>query len=91
MIAAALVFASLLVPVQTDCTQRHEALGHLGAKYGEKIISFGLANSGQIVSVVVSADGSTWTIIATLPDGCTRIVATGVSWHQIKDLLGEDS
>lgn len=89
MIASTLVALSLLMPVQNGCVQRHEALSNLAVQYGEKLSAFGLVNTGEVLSVLESVDGDTWTILLTRPDGCTRIIVSGLSWHQIKNLLGE--
>ena len=44
----------------------------------------GLASSGGVVEVVASEDGTSWSIIVTLPGGVTCLVASGEDWETIE-------
>lgn len=60
-----------------DCLDRDPTAGRLAAQYGEARSFAGLAISGEVVEVFVSADGGSWTVLVTGQDGCTRMVAAG--------------
>ncbi len=66
---------------QATCVQRSEALAHLDKKYGEVQVAIGVTNKGGLVEVLTSADGATWTIIVTTPDGTSCLVASGEGWR----------
>ncbi len=53
-------------------------------KYQEAPIGAGVTNSGGLVEVLTTSDGSTWTIIVTTPQGVSCLVATGEGWRTLK-------
>ncbi len=81
MLAAFL--AATPVQAQLKCGDRTEALEHLATKYNEAPIAFGLTTTGSLLEVVTTPDGSTWTIIITLPNGATCLIAAGQDWTPI--------
>ena len=61
---------------------------HLGAKYAEKPVAFGMQSNGNLLQVFASPDTGTWTILSVSPKGTSCIVAAGKSWEdmpKIKD------
>jgi len=78
------VFAlSMITPVQAAeqaCAPRASALNHLAKKYNEQPVAMGLANNGGVLEIISTAEGSTWTIILTMPNGVACMIATGESW-----------
>ena len=56
-------------------------MSQLENKYSEKPVAFGLANNGGAIEVLTTEDGSTWTIVITLPNGMTCLVAAGEDWE----------
>jgi len=64
------------------CQTRDKVLSALGDKYNETPSSMGLASNGSIVEILVSTEG-TWTIIATMPNGLSCLVAAGDYWEKI--------
>lgn len=84
--AAALSFALTLPAAaqeQLACAQRNDVLKHLSAKYTEAPVALGLANNGGVLEVLSSRGGSSWTIIITMPNGPTCMVAAGEHWEKI--------
>lgn len=68
-----------------NCGTRATVLDYLSTKYSEKPIAMGVAANGSLIEVLSSKKGSTFTIIVTVPDGKTCMVAAGEGWE---DLLG---
>lgn len=62
---------------------RQSILTQLYINYGERPVSIGLTDTGNVIEVLKSEDGGTWTIITTRPGGLTCIVQTGERWQQV--------
>lgn len=73
------LFLSLITSpaMAQDCIDRAPVTDHLSARFGEELHIAGLAVSGEIVEVFLSGDGTSWTVLVTSQDGCTRMVAAG--------------
>ena len=52
----------------------------LAARYDEAPIALGLTSDGAVLELFTAPDGFTWTIVVTLPNGLSRVIATGESW-----------
>lgn len=83
--------AALTFPAHAanHCETREHFLQHLGFKYHERPVGFGISGGGALVEILSSPDGKTWTIIATLPDGCSRMVVTGKDWFVLESEKGD--
>lgn len=68
-----------------NCGSRNTVLDYLSVKYSEKPVTMGVAANGSLIEVLSSRKGATFTIIVTVPDGKTCMVAAGEGWE---DLLG---
>ena len=68
-------------PAGPVCDARKEVLGHLAGKYSENPVALGLATNGGVVELLTAGDGKTWTIVITLPNGQTCLVAAGENWE----------
>jgi hypothetical protein len=66
-----------------SCATRAKVLQHLSHKYSEAPIAIGLAENGGVIEVLTSGQGGTWTIIITMPDGTSCMVAAGEDWEQL--------
>ena len=73
----------------TNCGRRTTVLDYLSAKYSEKPIAMGIAANGGLIEVLSSTEGSTFTIIVTMPEGETCMVAAGESWESLPALLAK--
>lgn len=70
-------------PDDSNCGQRATVLDYLSAKYSEKPIAMGIAANGGLIEVLTSTEGSTFTIIVTMPEGETCMVAAGEGWENL--------
>ena len=73
-------------PDDSNCGQRSTVLDYLSSKYSEKPIAMGLAANGGLIEVLSSIEGSTFTIIVTMPEGETCMVAAGEGWENLPTL-----
>ncbi len=85
--ATALALALLLglrapASAQAACTTHAEVTRQLDGRYAESPIAIGLASTGSVVEVFASGDGSTWTIVMTMPNGTSCVVVNGEAWEQ---------
>ncbi len=78
-----------LAQVPAACADRAVALAHLTVKYGEAPVAVGLASNGGFVEVLVGPDGATWSILITMPNGVTCLIAAGENWEAVKSVPGE--
>ena len=46
----------------------------------------GLTNKGAVVEVLTNQNGTTWTIIITMPNGVSCMVAAGEGWETIRQV-----
>lgn len=77
---ALVIPAPLPAAAETSCSSRDKVLDHLSHKYSETPVAVGVANNGGVIEVLSSLDGQTWTIIITMPDGMSCMVAAGEAW-----------
>ena len=76
---ALLLFASSAVAQQ--CGPRDDLAKQLEQKYGERPIASGVSGRGALVEVFMSADGSSWSIVLTRPNGMACLVDEGEGWR----------
>ena len=73
-------------PVQSGqlvCAQHDQVVKWLLKDYAEVPISIGLSSSGAVLEVFASPGGDTWTIVVTMPNGTSCLVANGEGWYDI--------
>jgi hypothetical protein len=71
---------------QLSCAKRSDVLSHLATKYTEAPVAIGIANNGGVLEVLSSETGSSWTIIITMPNGPTCMVAAGENWEKLPNV-----
>ncbi len=76
---------------QAVCSTHSEVLKHLGKKYSETPVAMGLASNGGVVEVFSAGDGATWTIVLTMPDGKSCMMAAGEAWESVTKLASGPS
>ncbi len=97
ILVAGLIGAAALLPVQSASAQttwieRGEIVDQLAGQYAEAPVAMGLASNGGVIELFTSADGATWTLVLTMPDGLSRMVAAGESWTTVPmTIAGHDS
>ena len=72
-----------IATAQQQCAERADILEVLSSRYGETPISLGVAASCQLVEVLSSDQGASWTIIVTSPEGVSCLVASGDGWRTL--------
>ncbi len=82
-ILASVAFGGGPAHAQSNCDNRTSLIAKLDRNFGEQPIAVGLATTGNLLEVLISADG-TWTILITSPDGLTCIAAAGEHWQTLK-------
>jgi len=80
---AALLIATPALGAGMACHNRGTVKQHLSKNYKEKSIALGVANNGGVVELFTAKDGSTWTIVITLPTGPTCLIAAGKDWEDL--------
>jgi hypothetical protein len=65
------------------CPQRASVTDYLAKNYHEAPVAMGLANNGGVIEIFTSGDGTTWTILLTMPNGQTCMVAAGTGWEGV--------
>jgi len=82
LVAALLSFSAPAFSQQAPvCTDRGTVLGHLSTEYSEQPVGMGIANNGGVIEILSSKAGKSWTIILTMPNGTTCMIAAGESWE----------
>ena len=78
---------ALPASAQMACGDRGEILERLSGKFSEAPVAMGLSNTGGVIEVLSSAEGSTWTIILTDPNGLSCLLAAGEYWEIAQQLV----
>ena len=65
------------------CGKRDKLIGTLQQTYSEKPVAIGLSQDGSLIELLTSADGSTWTLLVTLPNGTSCIATAGQDWQPL--------
>lgn len=78
---ALLLGAKATLAQEAACATYSEIAQQLERRYAELPVSLGLSSAGQVVQVFSTADGATWTMVLTKPDGTSCVVAAGEHWE----------
>ena len=68
---------------QPLCTERSEVVNQLSSQYSEATVAMGIANNGGVVEILSSQRGTSWTIILTMPNGVSCMIAAGENWESL--------
>ena len=68
---------------QGRCDSRERLIALLAERYRETLIALGVDGGGGLIEVLAAADGSTWTIVITSPQGRSCMVAAGEGWRAV--------
>ncbi|MGE5148436.1 MAG: hypothetical protein ACM3N5_16915 [Candidatus Eiseniibacteriota bacterium] len=66
------------------CGERHDVLDKLAKQYKESPVGVGVASNGGVIELLTSETGTTWTLIITVPNGQSCILAAGEDWQANK-------
>lgn len=70
-----------------QCAPRDTVMDHLTDTYGETRRGIGLAGQGAVMEVYAADDTGTWTILMTLPNGTSCMIATGRGYEAVTEEL----
>jgi hypothetical protein len=59
---------------------RAVVVDQLAKSYAEAPRALGITADGAVLELFMANDGETWTIMVTLPNGMSQVVATGKHW-----------
>src|SRR5262244_1782250 len=66
------------------CGKRDDVLAQLSERYHEAPVGIGVAGNGGLIELLTASTGSTWTLIITLPNGPTCLLAAGQDWQPLQ-------
>lgn len=72
---------------QSSCGPREQLVKLLADQYKEDPVGIGLAQPGQVLEVFASSNGS-WTMVMTMPDGKTCLIAAGDNREMVTKIKG---
>ena len=64
-----------------SCANREMIVERLETKYGESRQSAGLNQNNAMIEVFASTKTGTWTILVTMPNGTSCLMAAGKAWQ----------
>lgn len=71
-----------------NCAKRPVMVEKLNERFGESPQSTGLTPGGQIIEVFAHPGTGTWTILLTLPDGTSCMMASGQAYERLNKPAG---
>ena len=83
LLGAALISRHALAQSADAGLPRSAVVELLGDGYAEMPVAFGLAENGGLIEVFASADGATWTMVLSMPNGLSYIVTAGADWTPV--------
>jgi hypothetical protein len=69
---------------QVPCLPHEKLVELLRDRHAEKQVGIGIETGGHLFEIFATADGSTWTMVVTAPDGASCILATGLEWQPMQ-------
>lgn len=89
LIAAAFAPAFIVGAAQAQqiCEPRGDVIRHLADNYAEAPVAMGLSSNGGVVEILTNQEKTTWTILITMPDGKTCMIAAGESWEELNPVF----
>jgi len=90
VLSALVFFLVLISPAQAQqtplCDERAEIVAVLTDEYGEVPVAMGIANNRGVIEIFTSDES--WTIMLTMPNGTTCLVAAGGVWETLPTVKG---
>jgi hypothetical protein len=65
------------------CMARNDVHAQLDRKYAEVPVAVGLADNGAVLEIFTAKDGATWTVVMSLPNGMTCLIAAGEAFQTL--------
>ncbi len=89
MLAFTIGFVAIMLTLKTvhanpaNCAKRGELLTKLNERFGESPQTTGLTPNGHLIETYAHPSTGTWTIILTLPNGISCMLASGKAYEHI--------
>lgn len=86
LLIATLAMAAFASSAQATpaCGRRDDILAQLSDRYREAPVGIGVAGNGGLIELLTASTGATWTLLITLPNGPTCLVAAGQDWQPLQ-------
>jgi hypothetical protein len=66
---------------------RGRVIAQLERDYAERPAGAGVASNGGVMELFIAPGGATWTLVLTMPNGLSRLVAAGEGWASVPPRL----
>ena len=77
---------------RVPCAAHSDLVEQLDGRFDEKPVARGLANNGTVMEVFSTRAGGSWTMVVTMPNGTSCVVAAGEGWTEVlPQIAGEFS
>jgi hypothetical protein len=83
-----LLIAAAAHAADPPCGTHADVIKTFADKYKETQKALALTNRGTLLEVLISGDGSTWTIIVSIPHGPTCAIMAGEAWQPTEKPTG---
>ena len=87
----ALLLSAAPAYAQQVCVLHGTAIAQLASQYSEQVVGRGLVGNGKAVVEIFVSETGTWTTVVTDTDGRSCVVASGVSWTRVPQVVGDPS
>lgn len=84
---AGFVMVARAAEAAPQCGPREEVVKALASKFGETRRSVGMSGPDQMMELFAADESRTWTILVTLPDGRSCLVASGSNFEVVSEQL----
>ena len=84
---AGFVMVARAADAAPQCGPRDEVVHALATKFGETRRSLGMSGPDQMMELFAADESRTWTILVTLPDGRSCLVASGSNYEAVSEQL----
>ena len=71
------------VSAQEVWVERDKVVAALAKQYAEAPMALGITTEGAVIELFRAGNGATWTLVVTMPNGLSRIVASGEAWTKV--------
>lgn len=63
---------------------KHDDMVAMLKTFGEEPVSAGISNTGPMIEIFASPDGSTWSLVVSGTDGMACMTVAGEGWRDMK-------
>lgn len=95
MLAFSIGFVAIMLTLKSayanpeNCAERGKLLNKLNERYGESLQTTGLTPNGHLIETYAHPGTGTWTIILTLPNGISCMLASGKAYEYVNAPAGQ--